>query len=203
MNSVRVMSIAASVALICAGSVESRIRNVGLPDCFAECQRQHFRPKARSAHAEQEHIRESRALHVLRKRLVIGDLLEAQIDAVEPAQPLVLVGARPYRFVPPPQAAHDAARTPNPRWYPSWLFQARGRAFKDSVSLPGVHQLIGGIDEQLHAFLGQLVGHCIERNAGSAPGHRARAARLRCLPVGCRGFCHGRGTRRASREAWC
>ena len=75
MNSVRVMSIAASVALICAGSVELRIRNVGLPDCFAECQRQHFRPTARSAHAEQEHIRESRALHVLRKRLVIGDLL--------------------------------------------------------------------------------------------------------------------------------
>ena len=78
---------------------------------LAECQRQHFRPKARSAHAEQEHIREGRALHVLRKRLVIGNLLEAQIDAVEPAQPLVLVGARPYDL----SRRHKRRTTPRAR----------------------------------------------------------------------------------------
>jgi hypothetical protein len=67
MNSVRVMSIAASVALICAGSVEIEDPQRGPAGLLAECQRQRFWPKARSAHDAQEHIREGRALHVLRK----------------------------------------------------------------------------------------------------------------------------------------
>ena len=73
-----------------------RIEHVQLGKARLLCEGfgQHFRSKARSAHAEHYGIAEILPLHALPVILVIGDIGRGR--TVEPAQPFVLVGAGPH-----------------------------------------------------------------------------------------------------------
>jgi hypothetical protein len=83
------------------GRVEHmQLRETGLR---GEGFRQHFGPQARSAHAEHHGVVEILALHAVRIIHVVGDI--GRRRAVEPAQPLVLVGPAPDRLVALPEPA--------------------------------------------------------------------------------------------------
>ena len=60
---------------------------------------QHFGAEARTAHPEQQDVGEPLPLHLLRKGLVAGEFVAGGLDAIEPAEPLVLVGIGPERVV--------------------------------------------------------------------------------------------------------
>ena len=62
MNSVLARSISSSSALICAGTVESRMRSRGQPPLLSERRRQHFGAEAGAAHAEQDGVVEAVAI---------------------------------------------------------------------------------------------------------------------------------------------
>ena len=89
-----------------------RIEHVQLREAgfLREGFRQHFRPEARSAHAEHDGVAEILPLHAAGKILVVGDVGGGR--AVQPAQPFVLVVIGPDRFVLLPQAADRRRRAP-------------------------------------------------------------------------------------------
>ena len=114
MNSVRAISSADAVALICAGSVESSTRNVGqpgfLPNVFASTSGPETEPPMPS----NNEVGKAAALHLFGKRPVVRQLRDTLIDALEPPQPFALVGAGPNRGVALPQPAHQCRARATP-----------------------------------------------------------------------------------------
>ena len=135
---------------------------------------EHFRPKARSAHAKHDGIGEVLPLHAVREVLVIRDIGRA--GAVQPAQPFVFVGPRPDRFVALPEPSDLAGRAP----FLSARFNRLGQAPSDrqllAVDTGPEHdcalmrdravKLIGGIREQVNAVLDQIGRDVVERDTG-------------------------------------
>src|SRR5579871_291409 len=79
---------------------------------FAKCFGKYLGPEARAAHAEHNGVREASVLHPPGERLVALDRLLLAFNGVEPAEPLVLVGAGPQRCVALPQRTYLAAGAP-------------------------------------------------------------------------------------------
>ena len=154
------------------GGIEHvQFRKAGL---LREGLRQHFRPEARSAHAEHDRIAEILSLHAPRKILVIGDV--GCRRAVQPAQPFVLVVIGPDRFVLLPQPADRRRSAPVLGAFLDGLPDAvaecellpvdaaaeRGRALVRDRAV----ELVGGVGKQLDAVPDQFVRDGVERDAG-------------------------------------
>ena len=78
----------------------------------AERERQHLRAQTGAAHAEQDRVGKTFAFDLLREGMIALELIGA--DAVEPAEPAILVGAGPQRFVAPPEPADIIRAAPRP-----------------------------------------------------------------------------------------
>ena len=154
------------------GGIEHvQLREAGF---FGERFRQHFRPEARSAHAEHDGIAEILSLHAAGKILVVGDV--GGRGAVQPAQPFVLVVTGPDRFVLLPQAADCRRCAPilgallhglpdavaERELLPVDAAAERGRALLRDRAI----ELVGGIRKQLDAVLDQFFRDGVERDAG-------------------------------------
>jgi hypothetical protein len=79
-----------------------------LPECF----RQHLGAKARAAHAEQEHMPQSRSASLAAERLQVAELAGEVVRRCQPPQPPRLVGAGPERGVARPQPIGIARAVP-------------------------------------------------------------------------------------------
>ena len=77
-----------------------------------EGQRQHFRTKAGSAHAEQQNVGEAAALDLVRERLQLGCVGKLFVGDAEPSQPLGLVFVGPERGVLLPEPSYFSRRPP-------------------------------------------------------------------------------------------
>ena len=112
MNSVLPRSTALSIALTLRGigavqHVETRPTGL-LPEGLA----QHFRPEARSAHAEQHDLGETAPLHLGREALQPSDIGKLLLNDVHPADPFILVCPGPQRFVARPKTANASLLAP-------------------------------------------------------------------------------------------
>ena len=94
-----------SNAAICCGSVLSSTCKVGKPPRLPNVLGQHFRPQARSAHAEQQHVGEPSGLDLVLERLQRRQVLGAVLHDVEPGEPLGFVAAGPDGGLARPQVA--------------------------------------------------------------------------------------------------
>ena len=135
--------------------------------------RQHFRPEARSAHAEHHGVGEFLPLHALRKILVVGDIGGGR--ATQPAQPFVLVVAGPDRLVLLPEFSDFCRSTPflgalldrlgdagaERQLLPVDAAAERGRALVGHCAI----ELVGGVGELLDAVLDQFGSDGVERDA--------------------------------------
>ena len=211
MNSVLPRSTWSSIDLICAGTVESSTRKRGQPAAMAECRCQNFGAETRPAHAEQDRIGEAVALCLLGKSRIARDL--CVIDAVEPAEPAIFVGAGPQRLVAPPELADIAVDAPVFGDGICFFLERVAQRQLLLVDLlvediaaflgDGGEKLVGGIGKEPHAVIEKLVGHAVERRCLRA---RARSTGVALPPdpaPGCRATCRDRETRRWSRAAWC
>ena len=177
MNSVFAMSTASSIARTCAGSVESSTCSFGKPAAWPKVSASTSGPEARSAHAEHDGIGEFLALHPLGKILVVGDVGLGG-DAVEPAQPFVLVGAGPDRLV----AAATACGSCRPRAIPrcscptalpssapsdSFCASMRAAERRRALLRDRAESLSAASANSFTPSLDQLRGDRIERDAGS------------------------------------
>jgi hypothetical protein len=73
------------IARTCAGSVESSTCSFGKPGFLAQRFRQHFRPEARSAHAEHDRVGEILPLSRAAQILVVGDVGSRRALSASPA----------------------------------------------------------------------------------------------------------------------
>ena len=135
---------------------------------------QYFRPEARSAHAEHDGIAEILPFHAMGIILVIGDVGCGR--TVEPAQPFVLVGSGPHRFVVLPEPSDFRRGSPLFGRALDRLADIAAEAERLPVEPCAEHggalvrdravELVGGIREQLDAVLDQFGRDRIERDAG-------------------------------------
>ena len=119
-------SILLSTARTSAGSVESRTCTCGKPGDLAERQLQHFDAQARSAHAQQQHVRESGRANILRDGLEARAIRNLLLGDAEPAEPFAFVGVGPKRSIASPEPLHFLA-----------AFQSSSVVFTDSARSAG------------------------------------------------------------------
>ena len=148
---------------------------------------QHFGAQARTAHAEHDGIAEFLPFDALCVVLVVGSPVVFGGGARQPAQPFVFIGTCPDRFIALPQSADGAGGAP---FFGGGGDRLRHAAAERQCLLPdriaqdfralvcdSAKQLVGGIGEELHAFLHKVAGDGIERN----PAAREVGQYLPCL----------------------
>ena len=214
MKSVLAGSILASIARICAGSVESSTSSFGIAILRAERLRQHFRAEARSAHAEKQDMGEASEPGRLARLQQIANALVLLLDDVEPAKPFCLVLAGPQAGVARPEPAHLAVVPPRFERRGDGFFQIRRqlvclpvepvaeKAARLSATAPS--SLSKASAKRLHAVLDQF----------RRDRRRSRCRPCRALAIVCsawsisssrlsRALCRGRETHPSSRAEWC
>ncbi len=112
--------------------------------------REYLRTETGATHAEQKSMGKFLALYLLSKGLVGLQLLAAFADAIEPAQPLILIRIRPQRFVAMKEAPHVALGAPGIE-HLAHGFVKRARQ--------GEHLVVDPIGQNGGAFL----RHCAEK----------------------------------------
>src|SRR6185312_11182662 len=85
-------------------------RPAGLP---SEDLAQHLRTQARASHSQQDGVGEPALLHLLSKIMQPADIGQLLLDDVQPANPLVLIGPRPERFVAGPEPPYAPLLAPD------------------------------------------------------------------------------------------
>ena len=204
-------SIASAMARICAGSVESSTVSARVtgpaPKQVANTSGPRLEPPMPSSTAwVKSPLRTSAAMRRVRRSA------ELLVDDVEPAEPLVLVVARPQRGVAGPQPTHLAGAPPILERALESRLQRVGQ--RDGLAVEPVAEHLrcffsprrpetGRRNRRISdAVLGQLGGDLLDRNAAASSAAIACSAARHPRP-GSRARGHGRGTRPWSPAAWC
>ena len=149
---------------------------------------EHLRAEARSAHAEHDDVGEAARAHVLGEGLVVRDVREFVLDNAQPRQPPVLVGVAPQGLVARPETADRAGHAPGFHGLAGLRRQRvaehQGLAVElgpeeaDALARHRAEQLVGRVDEELHALLDELSCDGIDVDPGlRKPRHHGLGAR--------------------------
>ena len=158
----------------------------------AERAAHHLGRERRAAHAEHDDVVDrARRDHLVRELEHLVQLLQHPLRLVEPAEPLRLVGAGPDGRVARPDPLDDIRASTVTR--------------RRAVALLGdpLRELVERVDELLHAFALERVGHVVVVDAGLARCRPAAASPCRARARACPRPCRDPGTPGSSPRASC